>query len=49
MEVKLKEEDVLLQEAAVKTDKLLADLEIENKKAKIKQDEVEATTAACTK
>jgi dynein heavy chain len=45
MEVGLKEEEIQLKEATEKTERLLEDLEKESKKAKIKNDEVEATTA----
>lgn len=47
MEVGLKEEENLLKEASDKTELLLNDLEKESKKAKQKNDEVEATTKAC--
>lgn len=49
MEVGLKEEEAQLKEASEKTERLLEDLEKESKKAKIKNDEVEATTAQCKK
>jgi len=47
MSVVLKEEEVLVKKAADATEVLLKDLEKENKKAKVKQDEVEATANAC--
>ena len=49
MEVGLKEEEAQLKEASEKTERLLEDLEKESKKAKQKNDEVEATTAQCKK
>lgn len=49
MEVGLKDEEAQLKEASEKTDRLLEDLEKESKKAKQKNDEVEATTAQCKK
>jgi dynein heavy chain len=47
MEIDLKAEDVLLQEASAKTETLLANLEVESKKANIKADEVAITTKNC--
>lgn len=47
MEVGLKEEENMLKEAQEKTDKLLANLEIESKKANQKNEEVEQTTKQC--
>lgn len=47
MEVSLKEEETKLKEASDKTDLLIADIEKESKKAKIKNDQVEKTTAEC--
>lgn len=49
MEIVLKEEDIQLQEASAKTDLLVQDLNKEEKKAKVKQDEVELTTRNCEK
>lgn len=45
MEVGLREEEIKLKEASEKTEKLLEDLEKENRKAMIKKEEVEATKA----
>ena len=47
MEVSLKEEESKLKEASDKTDILIADIEKESKKAKIKNDQVEKTTLEC--
>ena len=47
MEVSLKEEETKLKEASDKTDLLIADIEKESKKAKIKNDQVEKTTQEC--
>jgi len=47
MEVILSGEEVILKEAQHKTSLLLADLDIESSKAKIKKDEVELTTRNC--
>lgn len=41
MEVGLKEEELKLQEASAKTDKLIAHLNVEQEKAKKKEEEVE--------
>jgi len=49
MEVKLKEEDNVLQEKTQSVNLLLADLEIQSAKAKLNQDQVEATTLQCQK
>lgn len=47
MEVSLKDEETKLKEASDKTDLLLADIDKESKKAKIKNDQVEKTTSDC--
>jgi dynein heavy chain len=47
MEVQLKDEDNQLREAQEKSDKLLANLEQESRKANQKNEEVEATTKQC--
>ncbi len=47
MEVLLKDEELKLKDASDKTDLLIADIEKEAKKAKIKNDQVEKTTADC--
>ena len=47
MEVSLKDEETKLKEASDKTDLLIADIDKESKKAKIKNDQVEKTTADC--
>lgn len=47
MEVSLKDEESKLKEASDKTDLLIADIEKESKKAKIKNDQVEKTTSDC--
>lgn len=44
LKVDLKKEDVKLKEASEKTDKLLKELDVENKKAAIKTSEVEIET-----
>ena len=49
MEIGLKDEESQLKEASDKTDIMLQDLEKESKKVKLKNDEVEAITAACKK
>jgi hypothetical protein len=48
MEILLKDEELKLKEASDKTDILIADIEKEAKKAKIKNDQVEKTTSDCT-
>ena len=47
LKIDLKKEEVKLKEAAEVTDKLLAQLEIENRKAKIKEDEVSIVKSKC--
>jgi len=47
MEISLKDEETKLKEASDKTDLLIADIEKESKKAKIKNDQVEKTTSDC--
>jgi len=47
MEVGLKEEEAQLREAQDKTEKLLQNLELESKKAQVKNEEVEQTTKQC--
>lgn len=47
MKIDLKREDQKLKEASEVTDKLLKELEIENRKAKIKGDEVAAVAEKC--
>ena len=47
MEISLKDEETKLKEASDKTDLLIADIEKESKKAKIKNDQVEKTTTDC--
>ena len=47
LKIDLKKEEVKLKEASEVTDKLLAQLEIENRKAKIKEDEVSIVKIKC--
>lgn len=47
LKIDLKKEEVKLKEASDITDKLLKELEIENRKAKAKGDEVAAETEKC--
>ena len=47
MKVILKQEEIKLKESSDKSDKLLKELEIENKKAKEKGDEVAIVTENC--
>jgi hypothetical protein len=47
MKVVLKQEEIKLKESSDKSDKLLKELEIENKKAKEKGDEVAIVTENC--
>lgn len=47
LKIDLKKEEVKLKEASEVTDKLLAQLEIENRKAKIKEDEVSIVKSKC--
>ena len=47
MKIDLKKEEVKLKEASEVTDKLLKELEVENRKAKIKGDEVALVAEKC--
>lgn len=47
MKVVLKQEEVELKEASEATDKFLKELEVENKKAKEKADEVSIVASNC--
>ena len=47
LKVDLKKEDAKLKEASEVTDRLLKDLEVENRKAKIKGDEVAVVAENC--
>jgi translation initiation factor IF-2 len=47
LKINLKKEEVILKAAKESTEKLLGELEIENKKADIKSQEVGAVSSAC--
>lgn len=47
MKIDLKKEDAKLKEASDITDRLLKELEVENKKAKVKADEVAVVAEKC--
>lgn len=47
LKIDLKKEDLKLKEASEVTDRLLKDLEVENRKAKIKGDEVALVAEKC--
>jgi len=47
LKIDLKKEEIKLKEASEITDRLLKDLEVENRKAKIKGDEVAIVAEKC--